>query len=902
MRKYLLVCLSFTLPFMLASCGGGDSTTDVENTSSEVNASESGPVHVRGVATKGVLQNLAVTAYELDEHGRRAEEPVGRAQTDDDGAYELEFQNDYGGGLIEIEVTVIDGTSTMICDATLCGDASRFEEVALPSDFALSAIVEKPAASNSLNMSVTAWSTMAAKRARSIHNADQSISLNSAIKQAESEVSQIVGFDIRRTESADLSQIGNAEGAQAQYAIMNAAVAEILFRGNGSGNNGSGNLVERLKKFTSALNSDGIIGSGDETFDLADLSRAIRLSVSKTPALDDTASESLNNLTAQYDLSGSNGFAPGYNKTLAVDENATQDEKIAAFQHFFSQVRTWMSSLEDLNGDSLSQVVHIDAKTVQTVTDREVRQQFQLLGEILDRVAAYILENPDRVEEGGQDSVALENEDGDPVGSVSLSFSGGELLQVSMIGEMNSAEGNISLPFQLTLTTDMPITELISADRLGANGSVGGLARLFGNSNISLAGYIEDGRGNQTITLNELTLSLDLNPSFGPSDPESASGVFRKMSLLGDVAISKNGAGFSGGIEVGFVRLGSSSRNEKEADQTPIFSENFRLSGEFSSADGSHHFSTSVTVNLKSTTAFDTFAWGIDNDDRYISGVIPVSDELFSAESSAFEETFLSGYSIRADLDSENRNGTIYFDGYSAVDESLVEHYRSCLEDVDWQNLDVTDLADIEAACANSNVGPISEERPLSSAELDALEDMVTQRLVSQYGEKGDPSERFVLGKIYGFGGLGGRDGRFTAAYRFADIEVSRNYWDESFTISSRVDIPELRSGFVSATVNRTSYRGGDMRINVKWDGGSYTAMFSVDNIDLPTRLNARLFNAQGYELNLDVEFDDKTEIKNLSGDALLNGESIGQVKLRDKKLPVIMYPSGDGDIVESLY
>lgn len=323
--KHPFLRVSLATILALTGCGSGGGSDPTPDPKDNPPTTPEGPdtgsdVTVSGVAVKGLLKGAKVTAYELDGTGKRLPDAVGTATTDANGAYELELTDAYTGGTIEVEVSVVEGTK-MLCDAVRCGSATQSEEMDLPADFTLAAIVEKPASSSTVKASVTAWTTMAAKRAKAILAADANKSIKEAAKQANAEVSQVVGFDVAATESRGLSQISESAGAQAQYAVMNAAVAEVLFQGS----DGS-DLTERLNAFTSAL-EDGVVGNADGVT-IAELANAVR-QVADRVELDAEASEAINNQTTQYDVAGDDGFAPEYDEDLVVDEDATQEEKTA---------------------------------------------------------------------------------------------------------------------------------------------------------------------------------------------------------------------------------------------------------------------------------------------------------------------------------------------------------------------------------------------------------------------------------------------------------------------------------------------------------------------------------------------------------------------------------------------
>lgn len=872
----------------LAGCGGssgGSKSNDgpiTEVPGGGDNTGGGSDVTLSGVATKGVLKGARVTAYELNSAGARLADAVGSATTDNAGAYELELNDDYQGGLLDIEVSVVEGTR-MVCDAAACGSVAKGGEVVLPAGFTLSAIVEKSANSNTINASVTAWSTMAANRAKAIIAADATQDIAGASKQAVSEVSQVVGFDIAKTTSRGLSQIDGANSAEAQYAVMNAAVAEILFQNSGS------DLNTLFAGFASSLN-DGVVGGADDVVKLAELSSAVRRVVDSVANLDASASEALNNQTAQYDAAGSAGFAPEYDEELVVDEGATQEQKIAAFQAFVAQTRTWVSSIGEADSEQLDLAIDADAEAVQAILDADTQNQFQFVGLVLDQTNAFLISNAANVQQyitsGAEKSISIKDDAGAEVGTATLVFADEDGLQVSVVGAVTGKASTTYLPFSLVVDTNLPIDALAVTAEEDYEGTYLDvrIAKLLASNTVTLSGYVEDGKGGKTLTLNQVSVSLELDKALEGEGvaTDDINTNFKSASLVGDVRIAHEGVTFAGNVEAELVKLVSGSL----INSSPISLKSFRVIGEFSMADGSHSFSASASLDVKNAASFDTFAWSEYSNARmsfYGTPSVTLVDQLLGHNSQEASTLWLQAYAYA--------DGDNWFDYNFQPRDVPYDGERPYAWDT--RRLEPTERAAIEVAV-----------RQMIAADLDGNTQLAGEMKItgfslraSAWPETSHDGSGIVLGDTHYSSSL-------YADARFPDLETAENFMKVAFTLSAQVKIPELETAQVTATINRSSYRGGSLRTNVKWNNGNYTILLSSDDIEAATAANVSIFNSQGYELNLDLTFKSGEEggsIADLTGKALLNGEQVGTVEYRGG-MPVIVYPNGDEEIFESLY
>jgi hypothetical protein len=953
---------------MLAGCGGGESNStkaDAEpSTAATIVAAPTSRV-LKGVAGIGALQSAAVTVYELDNVGRRLQPALGSTETDDAGSYELALQGVAAGALLEVEVSAVEGLTRMVCYASRCGRAKRFEVIEPPA-FSLVALTELPSKGRT-EVSVTAWTTMAAKRAKALASAGEYPQFARAVRQANAEVSQLVGVRVPETLSRELSLLNlslpETAGAQkAQYTLLNAAVAELLFRYVGVEH-----LPRYLDRFTDALGNDGIVGSADDNFTLRELAESVRAVADSAESLNDNrVGVALANLTAQYDVATAAGLKPAFDRDLSVDLDAPRSEKIASFQEFVAHARTWIASIEALDAQQLQHAIDVEPETIETLGNSEVQSQLQFLGEVVEQVTAFILNHPDRVYrglvEGTEEALPIRGTSGTTVGVVRLRFIDDHGLQVGLVGEVTGEANTTFAPFELTLKTGIGVGALRTAhDDLNERSAID-VTEALESSYMQLAGSIAEGAGRPGISINEVAFRYELTPAMRTRDADAlvVSGVFKSLSLVGDVTIRNRGALFSGRVEVDLDRFGADAP-DSDGGMDSFFAETLRLAGDFVSASGAHSFSTSVQIHVESALAADTFAWAeVGNDRRYISGRLPSAEPIYALASPNMQRSASRHFFLSADLGRDSsRTGNAHFFGYSIDNVQSLESYATCIEDAlkdisgsysggsfehnpDFSdgsdlvsdsdltgdsdltngpnlnsdsNLDsdydleaigegiepIPSLKAIEDACAVGHLNAVYETRDLDSAVLAELESLVREQLEAKFGKDSHLTEGLELDALVARSDENGGI-KFKAIARYSSERSLDAYRNVAFTVSSRVNLPDLRASQVAATLSTVYPRGARLRADVWWGSGSYAAIIDIDDTCLPQNLRLHVFNAQGHELNVNVSLDEAGELGDVTGEVLLRGEKLGHVELRRGLMPLIVYNNTDETILESLF
>lgn len=570
-------------------------------------------LEVTGEAIKGVLKNAQVAVYELNDQGERLEGIIAEpTTTNEQGEYTLELRSNYTGGLLEVVVSAGDNT-TMICDASRCGEVQRGQEVPVTGDFSLTSIIENDGEGLTVSAPVTAWSTMAANRAKALLAEGGKSNLREARRQANSEVRQVVGFNFEEVRARGVSQLEGSNDNETQYALMNAAVAEIVFRDSGQ------DLSEQLQQFTAALN-DGRLGDADDGFSSIELGQALGNAIAaNADKISAQVSDALANQAARLESAGDEGFEPDYDEDLDLDESADDAERIAAYKTFMGQTRTWLSSIGELSSEQLLGAVTIDEETLRATVDSNTQARFQFLGEVVGQVASFSAENLStlvgHLESGGNETIDIKDAAGNTVGQAELSFADNNGLTITASGTATGADGGAFVPFELTLATSIP-ADSIEIEHADNDIQAVRFTRLLSDNTLSVNATVGDANSEHYLQLNGAELSVAMSSGLesnasGEFDADEIQARLQSASFAGQVAINSGGYRFDGDASFELVRLNDGARlyagTELEGDV--LAPKKARLSGEFTSADNATRFSAVVSANIYNAAAFDTFNW-----------------------------------------------------------------------------------------------------------------------------------------------------------------------------------------------------------------------------------------------------------------------------------------------------
>ena len=231
-----------TLALSLGGCGGGGGGGSAPSVSDLSNLSGTSGVSMNGTAAKGIIKSGNVIAEELDSSGT-ALRTVGNATTAADGSYAINVNSDYEGGPIQITISA-DANTEMKCDIPVgCGTRSDdipdtntsidFAEWYKPGSLTMTALVAEAATNDTINVNVTPYTDLAARRAKASGTLDAT-----AVYNANSEVSNLLGgIDILNTKAIDITDaraISGSSPTEIAYAAFGAAIAALADASQGA--------------------------------------------------------------------------------------------------------------------------------------------------------------------------------------------------------------------------------------------------------------------------------------------------------------------------------------------------------------------------------------------------------------------------------------------------------------------------------------------------------------------------------------------------------------------------------------------------------------------------------------------------------------------------------------------
>jgi len=336
-NKVVLVS-AIGLALGLSACGGGGGG------SAAVPAETVTGATIGGIASKGIVKSGVVTAEELNTSGDVIA-TVGNATTAADGSYSLTLNNNYTGGPIQISITANSDTQTK-CDAPAgCGTRTDgltdtdsnigFGEWYKPVALTMTALVPGAEANETLSVSVTPFTHMAAARAKESATLDAT-----AVANANSEVSNLLGgIDILNTPPVDITDSVAVNDALSETQVTYAALASALSNQGLVDINGQPDLNAAIDLLASSFTS-GIIEADDSDGDDA---AQISLQEIIDAAAETFAEAGITDVTGVLvDLQSDITTAEAGDGTINPEPSDTiADPNLDKVKAMMSDVRTW---------------------------------------------------------------------------------------------------------------------------------------------------------------------------------------------------------------------------------------------------------------------------------------------------------------------------------------------------------------------------------------------------------------------------------------------------------------------------------------------------------------------------------------------------------------------------------
>jgi len=209
-RKALPIAI---LTSLLAACGGGSSDSGTSNIAPAITEST-----ITGTASKGILQNALVTAYKITADGKKGDKLIS-ATTNTDGAYSLKVSGYAGAVLLEM---TSDANTKMLCDIPAgCESTTDFGKPVSAAGLTLQTVLSELKATN--KTAITPFTHLAAKYA------EQKGYNKANIEAALTQIADLFNLPaLNETTPVNAAgDLSNATTTEQQYAVMNAAIAQL---------------------------------------------------------------------------------------------------------------------------------------------------------------------------------------------------------------------------------------------------------------------------------------------------------------------------------------------------------------------------------------------------------------------------------------------------------------------------------------------------------------------------------------------------------------------------------------------------------------------------------------------------------------------------------------------------
>lgn len=202
---------------LLAACGGGDGGSDSSPADTSTTPPAAAPnFEVAGVAAKGLLANALVSAHPVVNGQPDLNTTLASTSTDANGGYSLKFASTPGSLYLVRISAKTDGSTTQ-------KDEISGASQALPSGFALRALLTAEASVTKTDLYVTPFTEMAAAAA-----VKAGVSKDS-LQQAQSNLVQMLGFDPSKIKPTDLGSAASDD--EKKLAVMLTSVAQLAASG-----------------------------------------------------------------------------------------------------------------------------------------------------------------------------------------------------------------------------------------------------------------------------------------------------------------------------------------------------------------------------------------------------------------------------------------------------------------------------------------------------------------------------------------------------------------------------------------------------------------------------------------------------------------------------------------------
>lgn len=600
LNKNLLALAITTL--LATGCGGGGSTSPAASTN---NGS------IGGAASKGIMKKAIVKVFKVTASGVKEGNALAETVTNDDGTYSLKELPSTGTTPVLLELSVNSGVTTMVCDALNgCGTVAYGADIILPDGFVLRAILPPIDGSKAINTQITPFSDLAAARAIALGNVNEE-RVNSAI----SEVSAIFGINIQEVQPVDITKTiaTGVSDKQQQYALLNAAIADLAFTDTGSDGIDANDLKANLIKFSEEF-KDGILG-GDTGLDPKKLFDQVKAQAAdqKNSGLSSTARDQATSVADALagTINADGEFDP---KPSAIADNETE---VAQAQALITETRQWVASFQDL--EKPADVFGIEIETLNKTLNVNTTAAAEVLANTLEQVVTALSNTPDGSDFPSSVDIISKNSN-TKLGVVTItdkSTSTNILLSISST-DISGVSLNIILEFNLALSS-LSNKDIIKAGAVA----------------LTISGNAANDK--VKVTLNKSALDIVLASDLVVTDSDNINPNISKLTLTGDLEVASQSAGqptgdkVSGKTTIELVAL--TDKNSATKDTLNLSMKKLAFTDlTIATAQGSNSAGLNVSLDIKNAATFDTITFLennlVETDSNFIEATLNINGKL----------------------------------------------------------------------------------------------------------------------------------------------------------------------------------------------------------------------------------------------------------------------------------
>ena len=537
---------------------------------------------LEGIAAKGLIIKGLVEAWELDATGRRLRQ-VGTAVTDDEGKYRLPLTSDYGKGPIQLVIKPQSDTK-MICDVK-GGGCEYGKPVSLPDDFSLTAILPPSEKRGTVSAQITPLTHMAAKRVFASGQFSAP-----TIKDAISEVSNIIGVDVLETPPVDITKAtGNGNDDAIVYAAFMAGMSQVALEKAG----GLGKLTEGVELLAKAF-EDGKFDTTDK-ISIGEIISATRKQAAAANISGTKVAYQLARVEAKI-IDGSYDPEP-------TPSTATGTVELA--KELVGQVRNWYHSLEAFQEPA--EAFKGDVELAGEVFNQNAQAQLELFGDVLVQVGDFFDKIEDRSQIPGKHTVSIVDHANKKIGDVLVNVEATENdgVDITIISKPKVSGTVIAFEIDTDIPGSALTNEAYDTDKL----------------NMKVTGKVENDK--ILVQLNEISLGGKLAESIhvalGADDgsQDEPDGKLVGAAFSGDVVLKEKtkNVEFKGEVAADLVKL---TKPYKDSGNT-VSLKYAMVKGEVSASDG-RRLDVKAELNVSNAAIFDTFAFLDDEPDLWLYG------------------------------------------------------------------------------------------------------------------------------------------------------------------------------------------------------------------------------------------------------------------------------------------